>query len=161
MVGLGGLNGPHPTGKPIGKGGGLRPPPNTFPVGGCRLDTKNRRFQDRFLKNKKLTTSGQPPYPPHNIPHAMQYRCRASYYVHQESGSQVGAPETLRNPGGITSHRTPSRKPHTIACEALPICWKLLNVVKKSRRSRRSAWDMLGVICWELKLNHVVPNYSK
>ncbi len=59
FVVFGGSKQPPPTGKPIEKGGGLRPPPFPigFPVGGRRLDPKNR-FQDRILKNKKLRTSG-------------------------------------------------------------------------------------------------------
>ncbi len=38
-----GLIGPTPTAKPLGTGGGLRPPPSPvgFAVGGGRLDSKN------------------------------------------------------------------------------------------------------------------------
>ncbi len=49
-----------PTGEPIGKGGGPKPPRlfESFPGWRGRLDPQNRRFHDRILKNKKLKTSG-------------------------------------------------------------------------------------------------------
>ncbi len=44
---LGGSKRPPPSGKPIEKGGGLRPPPFPigFPVRGCRLGPQNQRFE--------------------------------------------------------------------------------------------------------------------
>ena len=55
---------PPPTAKPIGKGGGLRPPPFPvgFAVGGGRLDPQNRRFPARPApgdKDKSWSSHGR------------------------------------------------------------------------------------------------------
>ncbi len=59
---------------------GLPPPPCLIglPVGGGRLDPQNRRFQDRFLKHKKLRTSG-------SVVAATTWHGKKSAYKHRKS----------------------------------------------------------------------------